>query len=144
VTGRNDVDTVIEQHHAALGEFILGDPEPIKALYSHEDDATLANPFGPPARGWRQVAETLERAAGLYKGGELRGFETLAKYVTPDLAYTLEMERFRAKLVGGEDADPVTLRVTTIYRPEGGTWKIVHRHADPIAMVRPPQSVVEQ
>jgi ketosteroid isomerase-like protein len=138
------LDEAIEQHHAALGDFIEGNPEPFKALYSREDDVTLANPFGPPARGWSQVVQTLERAAAHYQGGDLRAFETVAKCATSELAYTLELERFTAKLVGMEEAAPVTLRVTTIFRPEGGTWKVVHRHADPISTVRPAQSVVEQ
>jgi ketosteroid isomerase-like protein len=136
-------DPVIEQHHAALGEIIMGSAEGFKALYSHDDDVTLANPFGPPARGWTRVAETLEGAASHYEEGALGSFETLARCVTPDLAYTLELERFTARLVGMDEARPVTLRCTTVFRPEGGTWRIVHRHADPIASVRPPESVVE-
>jgi hypothetical protein len=42
------------------------------------------------------------------------------------------MERFRAKAAGSQEIVPVTLRTTTIFRPEDGTWKVVHRHADPI------------
>ena len=42
-------DEVVEQHHLALGEFVKGDPEPLKMMYSHREDVTLANPFGPPA-----------------------------------------------------------------------------------------------
>jgi ketosteroid isomerase-like protein len=144
MTEPNDFDQVIEQHHAAVGEMIGGSAEGFKALYSREDDVTLANPFGPPARGWKRVAETLEGAAGHYEWGELGSFETVAKCVTPDLAYTMEMERFTARLVGMDEARPVTLRCTTVFRPEGGSWKIVHRHADPIASVRSPESVIDQ
>jgi ketosteroid isomerase-like protein len=143
MTAQGDLDDLIERHHEALGRFIDGDPEPLKAIYSRGDDVTLANPFGPPARGWHEVAETLERAAAHYEGGRLREFETLAKCVTPELAYTLEMERFEAKLSGAGQIRPVTLRVTTVFRPEDGAWRVVHRHADPISAVRPPESVVE-
>jgi ketosteroid isomerase-like protein len=41
-----------------------------------------------------------------------------------------------------EQATPDSLRVTTIFRPEDGTWKVVHRHADPITEARPASSVV--
>jgi hypothetical protein len=46
-----DFDDAVERHHRALGEFVVGNPEPLKSLFSHEDDVTVANPFGPPARG---------------------------------------------------------------------------------------------
>ena len=83
----NDLGQVIEQYPLALGEFLKGDPEPLKMMYSHrEEEVTLANPFGPPARGWEQVNETLKRAAAHYRDGEIVGFENLAKYVTSELA----------------------------------------------------------
>jgi ketosteroid isomerase-like protein len=122
---------------------LRGSAEGFKALYSRAEDVTLANPFGPPARGWERVEETLERAARNYVDGEVGSIETVAKCVTPALAYTLELERFTATLVGMQEARPVALRCTTVFRPEGGIWRIVHRHADPITSVRPPESVVE-
>ena len=90
----DDLDEVIEQSHLALGEFIQGNPEPLKMMYSHQEEVTLANPFGPPARGWEEVAATMERAASRYRGGEIVSFENVAKYVTPELAYIVEVERY--------------------------------------------------
>ena len=86
----------------------------------------------------------MERAASYYRDGEVIGFENVAKYVTPDLAYIVEVERYKAKVGGSEDIVPVALRVTSIFRPEDGVWKLVHRHADPIASVRPAESVVQK
>jgi hypothetical protein len=31
-----------------------------------------------------------------------------------------------------------------IFRPEDGTWKVVHRHADPITAPRPVGSVIQE
>jgi hypothetical protein len=59
----DDVDELIEQYHRAQGEFLRGNPKPVQDLFSHRDDVTLANPFGPPARGWDEVAKTQERGA---------------------------------------------------------------------------------
>jgi ketosteroid isomerase-like protein len=67
----------------------------------------------------------------------------MAEYATPGLAYVVEMEHFEAKMGGSQDMTPVTLRVTTVLRPESGTWKIVHRHADPITTARPAESVIQ-
>ncbi len=139
-----DFDQAIEQSHLALGEFVKGNPEPLKASYSHEEDVIIANPFGPAMRGWNQAAETMERAATNYRDGEVIAFESVAKYVTPDLSYIVEVERYKAKIGGSEDTVPVALRVTTIFRPEDGVWKIVHRHADPITSPRPADSLLQK
>jgi ketosteroid isomerase-like protein len=137
-------DQAVQQSHLALAEFVKGDPEPLKAMYSRRDDVSLANPFGPPVRGWEQAAATMERAATLYREGEVVDFETVATNVTPELAYVVEVERFRAKVGRSEEVAPVALRVTSIFRPEEGTWRIVHRHADSITAARPPESVVQR
>ena len=137
-------DEVIEQSHLALAEFANGNPEPLKNMYSHRDDVSLANPFGPAVRGWKQAAETMDRAASNYRDGEAIGFERVAKSVTGELAYIVEVERYRAKVGGSPDRVELALRVTSIFRPEEGTWKLVHRHADPITGARPAESVVQK
>jgi ketosteroid isomerase-like protein len=96
------------------------------------------------ARGRAAVDERLDRAASNYTDGELLGFERLARYETSELAYLVEVERFRARVGGGDEIVPVALRVTSVFRPEGGAWKVVHRHADPITTERPADSVVQR
>jgi ketosteroid isomerase-like protein len=138
-----DLDRFVGQYHQALDEFFRGNPNPAKLLYSHLDDVSLANPFGPVAIGWQEVAETMERAASNYRDGGATGFETLAAYVTPELAYLVEVERFEAKIGGKEEVVSGALRVTSVLRPEAGGWRIVHRHADPITTARPAESVIQ-
>lgn len=140
----DDVDELIERYHLALHELVNGNPEPLKEIYSHRDGVSLANPFGPAVRGWDEAARAMEGSASNYRDGEIVGFENVAKYVTSELACIVEMERYRAKVGGGEDISPVTLRVTSIFRPEDGTWKIVHRHADPITTPQPAESVIQE
>src|ERR671912_312641 len=108
----DDVDRLIEQYQLGLEEFVKGNPEAVKELFSHRDDVTLANPLGPPARGWEQVAATIERV--------------------------------KAKVGGREDTAQTALRVTMIFRPEDGAWKVVHRHADPITTPQPAESVIQE
>ena len=140
----DDLDRVIEHCQQALDEFVKGNPQPMQAMFSHRDDVSLANPFGPPARGWEQVAATMDRAASNLRDGGMVAFENVAKYVTPELAYTVWVERQKARVGGKEDVTPFALRVTMIFRPEEGIWKVVHRHADPITTARPAESVLEE
>src|SRR5215207_4097244 len=139
----DDVDELIEQYQLALGEFVKGNPEPAKKLWSHREDVSLANPLGPPVLGWKQVAKTMERAASNFRDGEASSFETVAKHVTPELAYVVWLERAKAKVGEREDIAPSALRVTMIFRPEDGTWRVVHRHADPITTAQPAESVIQ-
>jgi hypothetical protein len=51
----DDVDRLSEQYHLALDEFLKGNPEPAEKLWSHREDVSLANPYGPPVRGWGRL-----------------------------------------------------------------------------------------
>ena len=138
-----DFDEVVAHYQRALGEFVKGNPEPAKMMFSHREDVTLANPLGPAVRGWEQVTAAAERAASQFSEGESVGFEIVAKYVTPELAYIVEVHRGKARFGARQDIAPFALRLTTIFRPEDGTWKVVHRHADPITTAQPIESVLQ-
>jgi hypothetical protein len=47
MSAANDVDELIERYQRGLGDFMKGNPEPVKELFSHREDVTLANPLGP-------------------------------------------------------------------------------------------------
>jgi hypothetical protein len=88
---------VLEQYHLAAVPFVRGDCEPYKAVFSHREDVSLGNPFGPFRRGWQEVSATIERASALYRDGEVIGFENLTTHATPDLAYIVEVEHTRPR-----------------------------------------------
>ena len=140
----DDVDELIERFHLASNEFLKGNPEPVNKLWSRREDVSLANPFGPPAHGWDEVAKVTEHAASQVRDGQFVGAEIIEKNVTPELAYVVEIERAKAKIGGSEDITPFALRVTMIFRPEEGEWKIVHRHADPITTPQAAESVIQE
>jgi ketosteroid isomerase-like protein len=143
----NAHDLPLDEYHRAGVEIINGNPDVYKMLYSRRDEITLANPFGPPARGWSEVSSTLDRAASNFRSdfrdGEGVAVENVSTAITADLAYILEIERYRARIGGAAELSPVAVRVTTIFRREDGDWKVVHRHADPITETRRPESIVQ-
>jgi len=145
MTAVDDVDELIEQFNLAQGEFLKGNVEPMNNLFSHGEDVTLNNPLSPPAHGWERVAATMERATSQFRDGDIVAIENQEKHVTPELAYVVRVERAKAKVGGSEDIiAPIALRVTMIFRPEEGEWKIVHRHADPITTAQAPESVIQE
>ena len=137
-----DFDEVMAQSRAALDQIANGIPDGYKALYSLGEDITLGNPFGGFGRGRAAVHEQLERAASHYRDGETTSFETVSQFVGADVAYTVEIERFKAKVGGQRETSDLALRVTCVYRREEDGWKLVHRHADPRVERQTAESVI--
>ena len=138
----SSVEFMVERCHEALGEIVRGNAEPWADLFSKERDVSLGNPFGPFVVGLDDVMAAARGAADRYRDGGLIGFDRIGTYEGSDLACVVEVERFRARVGDAGDMSVVALRVTSVYRAEGGEWKLVHRHADPITTPRPPESVL--
>jgi ketosteroid isomerase-like protein len=144
MTEAHGFDALLEPYHGALRAIINGDPGVYKEMYSTGEDVTLANPFGGVARGRGEVEARLDGAASHYRDGEIDRIQTVAKLVTSELAYLVEIETYKAKVGGSDEFSPSGLRVTTVFRPEDGTWKVVHRHADPAIGSQPPETVIQR
>jgi ketosteroid isomerase-like protein len=152
-SGRNgpDLERLIDENHRWLAEFIRGNVEPAKAMFSHRDDVTLAGPQPtahrggrPIARGWQEVSDTLEQANAFFREGEVVGFENLAKYASAEFACTVEIERFMARVGERPEKAAVALRVTSVFRREPEGWRVVHRHADPVTSTQAPESITQR
>ena len=122
----DDLDQVIEQYQRALNEFLKGNPEPHKTMFSHREDATLLNPFGSLDHGFEQVAERMERFASQVSDGEVTNFEVLEKYVTPELACIVWVERSKAKAGGRQRSCRSICGLRWSFDPKGapGRWCI--------------------
>jgi uncharacterized protein (TIGR02246 family) len=136
------VDDVIKAYRQALEAFVNGDPSGVAELFSRRDDVTLANPLGPPRRGWAEVKKAIDEAASNFTRGALV-VDEVSRYATADLAYVVQLERTEVQLAGSDKTVRMPLRVTMIFRREGDTWKVAHRHADPITTPRPITTAVE-
>jgi ketosteroid isomerase-like protein len=139
---QHGLDDAIEAYRQALPAFLHGDPEPILDLYSRRDDVTLANPLGPPCHGRADVERAIRAAASNFKAGTVR-FEEVSRYGTADLGYAVWLEPNEARLADTDDVVRISLRVTMVFRREEDTWRIAHRHADPITTARPLTTAIE-
>ena len=141
IMAKADVAATIGEFHDAQAALARGEVEPIQAMLAEGEDVTVANPFGGIARGPAQVAKTLAAAAANFRDGKIVGVEVVSTVVTPELAYLVEVERFRARMGGRDELADLALRATTIFRREAGAWKLVHRHADPLVSPQAPASL---
>jgi ketosteroid isomerase-like protein len=138
-----ELGEMLVRYHESVEAFINGDPEPQKQLWSRADDAVLANPLVPFARGWDAIVRVMDQASALLRDGTAAPVENVSSYASGELAYTLDIERDTVRI--GDAAAPTesSLRVTTIFRREADGWKILHRHADPITSPRSPESLIQ-
>lgn len=123
----------LKQYYEAARLFARGDPEGVKAIYSHSEDVVLANPFGPASVGWDAVGHALDFASSRFQDGDVEPFEVLARYDYGQCVVMHAVEDWRARVADRPEMEPFRLRVTTVLRLEDGGWRIVLRHADPIA-----------
>jgi ketosteroid isomerase-like protein len=140
----SELDEFRDRYHRSVEAFIQGDPDVQKPLWSTQEDVTLANPLGPPEKGFDAVCRHMDRAASLISAGQDYAFVGIAVVETADLAYEVGIERSIVRIGNATERVPVGLRVTTVFRREEGDWKIVHRHADPITDARPVQSLAQR
>jgi len=107
---------------------INGDPGSRLAMWSTQDPVTV---FGAEKSviGSEEAREVFRWLATRFSNCTDYRFELVAAGASGDLAYTLGYERFSFSMDGGP-VEPITLRVTHVYRRQDGVWKVVHRHAD--------------
>ncbi|OSZ75076.1 nuclear transport factor 2 family protein [Hydrogenophaga sp. IBVHS1] len=117
------------QAHAAL---MQGD---LDRYFSHiriSPDFTLMAPFGgPPTHGSLLSPERWKAIGRFFNSGRDSTLELVQAYPSTDLVVLVAIERTVAE-VGGLTAQPWALRVTLVFRREGGHWALAHRHADPL------------
>lgn len=92
------------------------------ALWSQGGDVSTMNARGGVERGPTAVRERWTWWAGQGIPMEAAPLERLSCTATADLACTVLLEHHSNR----------TLRITHLYRREGGDWLLVHRHADPL------------
>lgn len=122
----------------AQSEFINGNPAPWKRSVSSRGDGTIFGAFGGFESG-SQVLPRYDWAASQYvKSGAAKRVEYLSRVVEGRLAVTVAIERDRARVAGRAEPIDQALRVTQVFRWEDGSWKLIHRHADPLLERKPP------
>ena len=118
-----------QQANAAL---MRGDAETYRRMVAITDDFVLMSPFGgEPSRATQYTPEKWNRMGRFFKNGT-HSQEVVQAYGSQDMVVLALIERDKVE-VGGLPAQEWALRVTLVYRRDGTEWRLVHRHADPLA-----------
>lgn len=120
------------RYEDAYRAMLRGDPEPFKALWSHEHDISLFGALGGKEQGWAEIRPRYDwvSKAVIAEGTRI---ENLHTQISGDVAVAVDLEHM-IRHVDGQRI-PRTLRVTHCYRKEDGEWKIFHRHGDELRPV---------
>ena len=130
----NDFSQFMKQREEAAGSYINGDAGPLGELAAKESPATFFSPGGGYVQTAEQVLDRYNGDARYFKAGSGEGrFEILHMGSSGDLGYWVGFQQATTKLEGNPDPVPFNLRITEIFRRENGEWKLIHRHADPLA-----------
>jgi ketosteroid isomerase-like protein len=106
-----------------------GNAGPRRALWSRNEPVSvlgaLRNAFGQVA-----LDDLFRGLSNSFSDCTSYTFELQAYDVVGDMAYTAGLEHTSVSIDGQPRS--YTLRVTQVYRREGGDWKVVHRHGDAV------------
>jgi hypothetical protein len=128
-----------------ITRFINGDPSLWKQNASQRDDAMIMGAWGAYEKGWKEVDARYDWAAARFKdSGANVAFEYLSCGATENFAYIVAIERSKVLLVDQEKPIAMALRTNHIFRKEGGAWKLVLRHADPLIAKTAPAAVLQR
>jgi hypothetical protein len=84
-----DFDDAVDQYNQALLEFVRGDGEPARRMFSERGDVLLCNPLHPFARGPDEVRRTIEEAASHFAADGTCEVERVVAFSTAELGYVV-------------------------------------------------------
>ena len=128
-----EFELFMRAREAASQAYVQGDPEPLSRIVARSSPATFFPPTGGCTQGTEQVAARYARDAGAFERGSDFTLDILQMASSDGIAYWTGYMRGHARMRGRPEPIPMSLRVTEVFRREGDAWKMVHRHADPLA-----------
>lgn len=128
-----DFEDFMKQREAASSAFVNGDFNPLARISTQTSPATIFGPKGDCVRGAEHVNDANAKGARLFEPGSQNAFQVMHMASDESLAYWVGIQRSVVRMQEQDQAVPMDLRVTEIFRREGGLWKLIHRHADRLA-----------
>jgi ketosteroid isomerase-like protein len=118
-------ETAISRTQEANQQLAQGNSEPIKQLWSHEDDVAIyCESVGVEVKGWKSVDERLSWLSGQMTKGTY-SYDLISSHVGDDFGSIQQTEHYKS--ADGKSKD---LAVTILFRKEGDGWKIFNRRAE--------------
>jgi len=130
---KTDFEQFMRTRKAASDAFVEGQFDPLRRISAQRSPATIFGPKGDCVQGPDRVDAANEAGARQFRPGGTNAFEVMHSAADGDLAYWVGIQRSVVNMQGKDSGLPMDLRVTEIFRREGGAWRLMHRHADKLA-----------
>ncbi|MDD3884677.1 MAG: nuclear transport factor 2 family protein [Gallionella sp.] len=127
MTNEQAITDITSDFYAALNILFIGDAQPMKNVWSHADDISYMGPDGLYLIGWGKIEAMWNEVAAMKLGGRVLP-KQLHTVIGGDLALITCVESGE-NVVDGE-AEEVGIRSSTVFRNEGGAWKVIAHQTD--------------
>jgi hypothetical protein len=146
VSHNNDpiVQGLLAQAIAGQQQWLSGYSQSAAGRMARTPTFTIFGPFGGPSpAGWSEEFAKVQAATARQFQGGTTDIELVQSYVSADLIVLATIERNQVRFAGQDALRKWDLRVTQVWQRDGETWKVVHRHADPLVERRDLRETLE-
>jgi ketosteroid isomerase-like protein len=133
VNQQEDFAQFMRRREEAARAYVSGDADPLERMVARQGPATFFGPQGGSVDGPDQVWNSYREGAAAFAPDGETHLEILHMAATDNLAYWVGVQRATVTRGDSPRPTPMDLRITELFRRESGEWKLIHRHADPLA-----------
>jgi ketosteroid isomerase-like protein len=122
-----EVRQAAEMFYSAMNSMFAGDAGPMNDVWSHAPDVTNVGISGSAQNmqvGWSAVSTAFEQQAQAKSGTKVTARDLVVD-IKGNLAYTECFEQWEQGGTGAAEH-----HASSVFRYEGGRWKVVHHHTD--------------
>jgi len=128
------VRAAVASFYSALNVMFTGNLAPMERVWSHSENITYMGPDGGYEIGWRAALASWRKQAAMKLGGKVEPTQ-IHLIVGSDLAVVDNYEKGVNTNAAGKP-QTLLLRATSVFRKEGGKWKMVGHHTDSLSYLK--------